>query len=279
MPSSFKGILYPASLPTFHRLPAPQHLEHLVQWFWIPEWDLEPGRSSRQQVIAFAACNVVVQADHVEIAGPTTRLSHQDLTGRGWAVGALLRPAAVPFFTGNPATLRDVKVDLELPELQDAVVQAMEPPAAGTLPETRRENAVAAFSAWLANTVTEISPEARLANAMAELIAGNPSVVRIEDAAARLSMSTRTLQRLSQKYVGLSPSVLIRRRRLQEAAERTRTQPEADLASIAVEFGYVDQAHLTHDFQKVLGLTPGNYRRAVGQGSNEEAFVTRREFP
>ncbi|WP_337589204.1 helix-turn-helix domain-containing protein [Arthrobacter alpinus] len=180
---------------------------------------------------------------------------------------------------GNPATLRDVKVDLELPELQNAVVQAMEPPAAGTLPETRRENAVAAFSAWLANTVTEISPEARLANAMAELIAGNPSVVRIEDAAARLSMSTRTLQRLSQKYVGLSPSVLIRRRRLQEAAERTRTQPETDLASIAVEFGYVDQAHLTHDFQKVLGLTPGNYRRAVGQGSNEEAFVTRREFP
>lgn len=268
MPSSFKGILYPANLPTFHRLPAPQHLEHLVQWFWIPEWDIEPGRSSRQQVIAFAACNMVVQADHVEIAGPTTRLSHQDLTGRGWAVGALLRPAAVPFFTGNPAMLRDVKVDLELPDLQDAVVHAMEPPAGGTLPEARRENAAAAFSAWLSNTFTEISPEARLANAMAELIASDPSVVRIEDAAARLSMSARTLQRLSQKYVGLSPSALIRRRRLQEAAERTRTQPEADLASIAVEFGYVDQAHLTHDFQNVLGLTPGNYRRAVERESN-----------
>ncbi|SEE99265.1 AraC-type DNA-binding protein [Arthrobacter alpinus] len=265
MPSSFKGILYPASLPTFHRLPAPPHLDHLVQWFWIPEWDIEPGRSSRQQLIAFAACNLVVQRERLELAGPTTRLSHQDLTGRGWAVGALLRPAAVPFFTGNPATLRDVKVDLELPELQDAVVHAMEGPAAGMPPESRRENAVAAFSAWLATIITDVSPEALVANSMVELIASNASVVRIEDAAARLSMSTRTLQRLSQKYVGLSPSVLIRRRRLQEAAERTRTQPEADLASIAIEFGYVDQAHLTNDFQKVLGLTPGSYRRSMGQ--------------
>ena len=72
MVDSFKGILYPARLPTFHREPAPESVADLVQWFWIPEWDIEPGHTSRQHVIAFPASNLVVQKDGVEFAGPTT---------------------------------------------------------------------------------------------------------------------------------------------------------------------------------------------------------------
>ncbi len=53
---------------------------------------------------------------------------------------------------------------------------------------------------------------------------------------------------------------MIRRRRLQEAAERLRTNPDADLATVAAEFGYADQAHLSRDFRAVLGLTPSSYR-------------------
>ncbi|PYI67864.1 DNA-binding protein [Arthrobacter livingstonensis] len=261
MDSSFKGILYPARLPTFHRLSAPGDVEHLVAWFWIPEWDIEPGRTSRQQLIAFPACNLVVQQDVVELAGPTTRTSHQDLSGRGWAVGALLLPAAVPFFTGDPGSLRDVRVALDCPELRGPVSAAM----GGTNPEGRGENAVTAFSGWLAERIPAVPEEGLLANAMAELIGSRDDVVRIEDAAERLAVSPRTLQRLAKKYVGLSPSALIRRRRLQEAADRSRTHPELDLAAVAAEFGYADQAHLANDFQRFLEFTPSNYRRSVGR--------------
>ncbi|MFQ4148303.1 helix-turn-helix transcriptional regulator [Arthrobacter sp. LAPM80] len=260
MSSIFKGILYPADLPTFHRLPAPPEVQNLVSWFWIPEWDIEPGRSSRQQLLAFPASNLVVQRDAVELSGPTTRISQQDLSGRGWAVGALLRPAAIPFFTGNPGELRDTKLVLGAPGLLAAVVHAMD----GTTPERRRERAVAAFAAWLAEQIPEVTAEARLANAMADEIAGNPGLVRIEDVAERMSVSTRTLQRLARKYVGLSPSALIRRRRLQEAADRARTHPELELAAVAAESGYADQAHLANDFQRFLGFTPSNYRRSAG---------------
>ncbi|MFP3836215.1 helix-turn-helix domain-containing protein, partial [Chryseobacterium sp. SIMBA_028] len=69
----------------------------------------------------------------------------------------------------------------------------------------------------------------------------------------------------AKKYVGLSPSALIRRRRLQDAAERARSNPTADLAAIAVELGYADHAHLTNDFRKYLGFTPSGYRRSAGQ--------------
>src|SRR3954466_7253149 len=99
--SAASGV-YPARLPTFDRLPAPDAVAQLVRWFWIPEWRIQPGRSSRQHLIAFPACNLVVEAGGVGFAGPTTGSSYRDLSGTGWAVGALLRPAAVPHFAADP---------------------------------------------------------------------------------------------------------------------------------------------------------------------------------
>ena len=267
MESSFKGVLYPARLPTFHRLPAPDDISHLVRWFWIPEWDIEPGRSSRQHLIAYPASNLVVQSGTAGFSGPTTRAAFRDLTGKGWAVGALLRPAAVQLFTDNPGALRDQEVALPLETLVSAVSTAMEPPSGRTRPDggTRRERAVAAFAGWLASRDVVPGEEALLANRMVDVIASEPDVLLIEDAARRLAVSPRTLQRLARKYVGLSPSALIRRRRLQDAAERARSDPAVDLAAIAVELGYADHAHLTNDFRKYLGFTPSTYRRSAGE--------------
>ena len=269
MADSFKGILYPARLPTFHRVPAPESVTNLVQWFWIPEWDIEPGRTSRQHLIAFPTSNLVVQQDFVAFAGPTTRRSHRDLAGRGWAVGALLRPALVPRFTDDPGSLRDAQLPLPLTDLHASVSEAM----SGTDPGERRQRAVQAFAAWLVAQAPEVSAEGILANAMMDLIGTCTEVTRIDDVAARLCVSPRTLQRVARKYVGLSPSALIRRRRLQEAANRSRTDPETDLAAIAAELGYTDHAHLTNDFQKSLGFTPSTYRRSVLQDAVEQDAV------
>ncbi|WP_026547973.1 helix-turn-helix domain-containing protein [Paenarthrobacter nicotinovorans] len=269
MDGSFKGILYPARLPTFNRIPAPEPLQELVQWFWIPEWDIEPGRSSRQHVIAYPASNLVVQPADVILSGPTTRASHRDLNGTGWAVGALLRPAAVPLFTDNPGALRDQEAALSLDDLHSAVSAAMSSSLNANTHDDggHRTRAVEAFAAWLASRCEELPEEALLANRMMDVIASEPGVLLIEDAASRLSVSPRTLQRLARKYIGLSPSALIRRRRLQDAAERTRSDPEADLAAIAVELGYSDHAHLTNDFRKYLGFTPSGYRKSFGKAT------------
>jgi len=261
MEGSFKGILYPARLPAFHRVPAPESVTNLVQWFWIPEWDIEPGHTSRQHLIAFPTSNLVVQKDLVEFAGPTTRRSHRDLTGRGWAVGALLRPALVPRFTDDPGSLQDSQRLLPLPDLHASVSEAMK----GSDPRERRQRAVEAFTGWLVRQSPEVSDEGLLANAMMDIIGKCADVTRMEDVAARLFVSPRTLQRVARKYIGLSPSGLIRRRRLQQAADRTRADPATDLAAIAAELGYTDHAHLTNDFQKFLGFTPSSYRRSVLQ--------------
>ena len=253
----WRGVLYPARLPTLHRVAPPEPVAVWVRWFWIPQWHLAPGRVSRQEIIAFPACNLAVEPDLVGLAGPSTRRSFRDLTGRGWAVGALLRPAAVPHLVEDPAAIRDAYLTLDLPDLHAAVTTAMTSDHEGGL---RRSRAVDAFAQWLHDTMPTPDAEALAANAMADLIDADPTVLQVEQVAAMLGVSVRTLQRLARHYVGLPPAAMIRRRRLQEAAERLRREPDIDIAAVAHDLGYADHAHLTTDFRNVLNFTPSAYR-------------------
>lgn len=253
-----RGVLYPERLPEFHRLAPPSSARGLVAWFWIPEWELGEGRSSRQHIVGYPALNLVVDAEGVGLYGASTRAGHRDLTGSGWAVGALLRPAAVPALTDSAAELRDRAASFVAPDLHAAVVAAMTGGGAG-----HREQAAAAFADWLAARVGPLTSASRQANTMADLLMTDASVLTAEDAAGRLAVSLRTLQRMAHRYVGVPPLAMIRRRRLQEAAQRLREHPETDLATLAAELGYADHAHLSHDFRTVLGLAPSRYRTAV----------------
>lgn len=259
-----RGVLYPARLPEFHRLPPAANARDLVVWFWIPEWDIEPGTSSRQDIVGYPALNLVVEQGVVTLSGATTHASHRDLSGTGWAVGALLRPAAVAALTGDPAALVDAESIVDAPDLAQSVGAAMR---SG---DGRRERAVAAFSDWLAHRVGPIDGAASQANALVEILMGDRATDTVEEAATRLAVSVRTLQRLAHRHVGIAPAAMIRRRRLQQAAERLRLDPGADLSELAAELGYADHAHLTRDFRSILGIAPRTYRG----GSGEEPAAT-----
>lgn len=250
-----RGILYPARMPEFHRLPPPAEAAELVEWFWIPEWSIEPGRTSRQHVVAYPALNLVVGQGGVELVGASTVATHRDLVGRGWAVGALLKPASVAVLVDDPSALRDGSTTFDAPDLLAAVTQEM-----GAGDGQHRECAAQRFADWLIERIGHVTPAAQQANDMATLLMADTSIARAEDAAVRLSMSLRTLQRLAHRHVGLSPAAMIRRRRLQEAAQRVREQPGVDLSTLAADLGYADHAHLTNDFRTVLGIVPSAYR-------------------
>ena len=83
MTGSWRGVLYPAGLPSFRRVAPPVSVASLVRWFWNPEWHLAAGHVSRQEVISFPACNLVVEPDveSVIFTGPTSRRAFRDLSG------------------------------------------------------------------------------------------------------------------------------------------------------------------------------------------------------
>lgn len=245
-----RGVLYPDRLPRFTRLPPGEAASELVEWFWIPQWDLPDGVESRQLLLPYPSANLAVEPDGVTLWGVSTRAGERVLRGSGWAVGALLRPAALARLCASPADLVDTQVVLDEPALHAAVTAAM--------PDLQR--AAGAVESWLADRSGSPGAEGRLANAMAALLMNDAAVLRVDDAAERLRVSVRSLQRLAHRTVGISPAAMIRRRRLQEAAQRVREDPAASLADIAAELGYADQAHLANDFRAVLGFTASGYR-------------------
>ena len=259
-PAASRGVLYPASLPTFHRVPVTGHLSVFVRWFWIPEWNIAGERASRQHVIGFPACNLVVEGARAEVSGPTTRATYRELRGSGWAVGAFLRPAAVPELIGDPRALRNVSRAVELPRLCAELSSVMNGIGPG---EARRSMVADRFSEWLSGRLGTPTDEALRANRMVEAAESQRTIHRVTDLAAHLNTSVRSLQRLASRYVGVSPAFLIRRRRLHEAAEKLRQNPGLDLTVVAHESGYADHAHLTRDFRTTLGFTPSSYRSGL----------------
>ena len=72
-------------------------------------------------------------------------------------------------------------------------------------------------------------------------------------------MSERTLQRLFRRYVGVGPKWVLQRARLHDAVDRIDTGRAADLATLAVELGWFDQAHFTREFTALVGQSPAAY--------------------
>ncbi len=73
----------------------------------------------------------------------------------------------------------------------------------------------------------------------------------------------RTLQRIFNEYVGVSPKWVIRRYQLHELIERIHSDSgkSVDWAEFALELGYFDHAHLINDFRLIVGYPPVQYQK------------------
>jgi AraC-like DNA-binding protein len=236
-------------------------LTDLARRFWIPVWDVPEGHDSEQHVLQYPVCLVVVSDTYARFYGVVSGLSSTVLSGRGWAVGLMLQPAAGHLLTGAPVReMTDRFVDLSTlttidgagltAGIRDAMTSGPSSPAA-------QADARDLVEATLARLLP-VDEEGLLVNAIVEDVESSPELLRVDDLCERFDISERTLQRLLHKRIGLGPKWLIRRRRLQEAADRLRDS-DADLAAIAAELGYADQAHFTRDFRLATGLTPGEF--------------------
>lgn len=244
-----------------HRYEAPAELAGLVQRFWIPVWSVPAGREAPQKVLQYPVSLLVVAADYARFYGVVSGLSTTTLSGDGWAVGVMCAPSAGFLLTGTPmAAYTDRYVDV--PEvlgdagrvLTDRVRSAMAPdpdsPAA-------HEAAMAAYGDALRRYLP-VDAEGELVNRVVAFVESRSDVTRVAQLCEEFDLPERSLQRLVQRRIGLTPKWLIQRRRLQEAAERLRTRT-APLGEVAAVLGYADQPHFSRDFSRVTGMTPGEF--------------------
>lgn len=222
----------------------------------MPVWSLPAGATSVQRVLQYPVCLIVVSHEYALLVGPSTGLSTQELAGSGWALGTMLQPAAGLGLVGGPV---EQLTDGARPVADlDLVRRVREAIGADPGDPDRRQAAVAAMEEGLA-TLLPVDDEGRLVNAIVEYVEGDPEVQRVGQVCEKFAIGERTLQRLTARRIGLSPKWLIQRRRLHEAAERLAHTERPDLARVAADLGYADQAHFGRDFRAVTGLTPGEF--------------------
>ena len=94
-----------------------------------------------------------------------------------------------------------------------------------------------------------------------EQIARDDSTMRVADAADRIGVSGRALERHCCATFGLTPKVILRRSRFLDMAAAVRgiSDPDEDERA-ALRFS--DQSHLNREFQHFIGMTPGHFERA-----------------
>ncbi|HKA91351.1 MAG TPA: helix-turn-helix transcriptional regulator [Haliangiales bacterium] len=85
-----------------------------------------------------------------------------------------------------------------------------------------------------------------------------PSLVAV---AADVGVAPVRLARTFRRAYGESPGDFVRRERIRRACDLL-ADPEASLAQVAADLGFSDQSHFTRVFRRLVGITPGAWRRA-----------------
>jgi AraC-like DNA-binding protein len=236
--------------PGYRELAPPPALRGALACLWVR---VVPPGSPPLRVLPDACSDLIWQAgSDAFVAGPDTGPVLTAPPSGTVYVGARFLPGA-----GGPALrvplseLRDLRVELSdlLPALGEQLDGALSPRLA--------LQRVAAASARL---VGAGAPDTAVARAA--LLLADPRA-RVDTLAGELGLSQRQLRRRCHAAAGYGPKTLHRvvrfRRFLARLDEAGAT---VDLARLALEAGYADQAHLTRECTRLSGLAPAALARA-----------------
>ncbi|GAB3739538.1 helix-turn-helix domain-containing protein [Nocardiopsis nanhaiensis] len=266
-PDERSGMLQPRNLERYRATwfdPAPD-VRVAVDRYWCVRWNLAPWEALAQRVIDLPAVTLTVEEGDVPgplvVTGVHRKAWRRRITGSGSVFAVRLRPAGLALLGDlRPSRVADATVVLT-PELDPRLHSLMAGVAAGDTPEARARLADGMIGARLDGC--RAGADLLLANAALTELADRVRSRAGQGLAARFGVSERTLQRAFGATLGHGPKWVSRRVRLQEVARVLATRPEVDLAALAAELGYADQAHLTNDFRGVAGITPGVYLRSL----------------
>ena len=264
------GVLRPDEFAKHVRLERSDCATDLAPWvenYWSLRWHLPEGASHLSSTLPHPACTLSVERGHRrEGTGPeavvvTGVIVHRfDVTVRdeGWVFGVKFRP-------GGLASLAEVNAR----ELRDVTVAASEIFDGATVaeldelgPEHSTDECRLRADTVLSRLATSADDDYRLLLDVVSTMLDDRSLVRVAQVEERCGIGTRALQRLFQRYVGVSPKWVLARYRIHDAVTDLDAGYTGTLADLAAHYGWFDQAHFTREFTDLIGVPPGAYQRA-----------------
>ena len=186
--------------------------------------------------------------------GPTSKTIHFGVeTSRIWGIG--LQPLGWAKFVTAPANfLANVTVDgathpafARFAPLRGLIFDSQADPAA----EAARINA---HMETLADLPVPNGPQ--IAACHAAVL--DPQVGTVSELGERLGLAVHSLERLTRRYFGFSPKLLLRRQRFLRSLAQFMLDPTLKWIG-ALDGQYHDQAQFVRDFKAFMGLSPRQY--------------------
>ena len=243
---------------TLDRYPPAPDLADLVERHWLVSWELPPGRHASVTLLPHPCVNLVLDGGRLAIAGVGRDRFTYTYRGEGRVFGVKFRPGAFLPFLGAPVS-----------GITESVLPAEQlwGPAAADL--ARRMTAASGVDGLVASVEEFLrarwpapDPHVELVGRIVAALLRDRTITRVDDVTDRFGITPRTLQRLFQRYVGVSPKWVLRRYRLHEAAAALAQEQDRPWADVAAELGYFDQSHFIRDFTAAIGMTPVAYAQA-----------------
>jgi len=239
--------------PGYREFAPPAALAGAVSCVWVGVTPADGAPPTR--VLPDACVDLIWQrGTGVFLAGPDTGPVIMPVLPGTIMAGVRLRPGAGGPALGRPLTgLLDQRpgpgdLRAELPRGVGARLAAEVP--GGLSPDTALRRLVR-----LAGQLVTSAPPDPLVVSAARRLARPGAQVR--EVAGELAISERQLNRRCCAAVGYGPVLLRRVLRFRRFVSRIDVAPHAaDLACLAVQTGYADQAHLTRESSELSGLPP-----------------------
>jgi AraC-like DNA-binding protein len=234
----------------YREIAPPPQLRDRVECFWTSQPD--GGRLHR--VLPDGCADILLRRTAGEVTleavGPMTRFRDHDAAPGQFYFGVRFRPGMWHDILAVPAD-RLVDTILPLEDLWGSRARHLADPLA----EARSAEGCVRIVEAILPTTRSSGPLERSVAFLERACGCAP----IDDVARAAGMSPRQFRRVCLEKTGLTPKFLARVLRFRHAV--SRIDPQSDAASVALDCGYYDQAHLIRDFREFAGESPGRLKR------------------
>ncbi len=230
-------------------------LAPFIEHIWTASWDLRGRPAHIQRTLPYPSVHMMFERQNSSIVGVMTGAFTRVLEEQGRVFGVKFHPGAFfPWVREDAQRWTDRRVPLV--RWCSVDVEALEHAIFSQPSSLAMAERIESFLLERAPAPDATSARLRV---LVERARHDRSITKVVHLARLSKWSLRALQRIFARYVGVSPKWVIQRFRLQEASNAV-LQPQVELAQLAAELGYADQAHFIRDFKRLIGATPAEYR-------------------
>jgi AraC-like DNA-binding protein len=255
--NDIKGVLHLSSSEQHYQLSRAipcSKLKDIVEQYWFVSWDLRQQPPHVQKNLPDPCVNLFFDEQGAKLLGAVSKVYTYKMQGVGHVFGIKFMPSGFCSYTKKPMSSFAEQYSEPKTVFQywgDDVLDDIKL-------KTSLSDAIAVAEPLLLANITPATEKQQLTNAIVSFIKQSPHVTHVNQIAAHFEINVRALQRLFERYVGLSPKWVIRKYRLHEVLDNAENNKQDWLAT-SMALGYTDQAHFIKDFKDIIGVTPSSY--------------------